>query len=66
MMDPKLAELLNRKIQEHINQHLGVLSDGVAKDYAHYKELCGAIRGLQTAQMEVNDLVRKLKDVDDD
>jgi hypothetical protein len=65
-MDVKLADVLNRKIQEHINQHLGVLSDGVAKDYAHYKELCGAIRGLQTAQMEINDLVRKLKDDEDD
>jgi len=65
-MDVKLADVLNKKIQEHINQHLGVLSDGVAKDYAHYKELCGAIRGLQTAQMEINDLVRKLKDDDDD
>ena len=65
-MDQKRAEILNKKIQEHINQHLGVLSDGVAKDYAHYKELCGAIRGLQTAQMEINDLVRKLKDDEDD
>jgi tryptophan 2,3-dioxygenase len=65
-MDPKLADILNKKIQEHINQNMGVLSDGAAKDYAHYKELCGAIRGLQTAQMEINDLVRKLKDDDDD
>lgn len=65
-MDVKLADVLNKKIQEHINQHLGVLSDGVAKDYAHYKELCGAIRGLRTAQMEINDLVRKLKDDEDD
>lgn len=65
-MDVKLADVLNKKIQEHINQNLGVLSDGVAKDYAHYKELCGAIRGLQTAQMEINDLVRKLKDDEDD
>jgi tryptophan 2,3-dioxygenase len=65
-MDPKLADILNKKIQDHINQHLEVLSDGVAKDYAHYKELCGAIRGLQTAQMEINDFVRKLKDVENE
>jgi tryptophan 2,3-dioxygenase len=65
-MDLKLADILNKKIQDHINQHLEVLSDGVAKDYAHYKELCGAIRGLQTAQMEINDFVRKLKDVENE
>ncbi len=65
-MDPKLAELLIQKIQEHIDHHREVLSDGVAKDYADYKELCGAIRGLQTAQREINDLVRKIKEIDDD
>jgi hypothetical protein len=28
--------------------------------------LCGVIRGLQTAQREIGDLVRKLKDDNDD
>jgi hypothetical protein len=39
---------------------------GQSKDYAHYRELCGVIRGLQTAQREIGDLVRKLKDDNDD
>ena len=65
-METKIFEVLNGKINDQIRQHIESLSDGVAKDYAGYKELCGAIRGLQTAQMEINDLVRKLKDVDDD
>jgi hypothetical protein len=65
-METKIFEVLKGKINDHISQHVESLSDGVAKDYAHYKELCGAIRGLRTAQMEINDLVRKLKDVDDD
>jgi hypothetical protein len=39
---------------------------GQSKDYAAYKELCGVIRGLQTAQREIGDLVRKLKDDNDD
>ena len=59
-------ELLDKKLEENIQQLVDSLSDGVAKDYAHYKELCGAIRGLRTAQREAKDLVRKLKEIDDD
>jgi len=42
------------------------LSDGGAKDYAEYRDLCGVIRGLTIAQQEIEDLVRKLKKDDDD
>ena len=35
-------------------------------DFAHYRELCGFIRGLQTAQTELGDLVRRLKEFEDD
>jgi hypothetical protein len=38
----------------------------VVKDFAEYKNLCGEIRGLATAQMEIKDLVRKLKESDDE
>lgn len=59
-------DLLDKKLQENIQQLVDSLSDGVAKDYAHYKELCGAIRGLRTAQRETKDLVRKLKEIDNE
>ena len=65
-METKIFEVLNGKINDQIRQHVESLSDGAAKDYANYKELCGAIRGLRTAQMEINDLVRKLKENEDD
>ena len=41
------------------------LGSGVAKDYAEYQNLCGVIRGLLTAQREINDLLRQVKDYDD-
>ena len=65
-MDYKLLEVLNRKLEEHVKQLVEVVSGGGAKTHDHYKELCGTIRGLQTAQMEIGDLVRKLKDYEDD
>ena len=62
----KVLELLNRKIEDHVRELTTVVSEGSAKSYDHYKELSGFIRGLQTAQREIGDLVRKLKDSDDD
>ena len=32
-------ELLEKKLEEEIKQIVDSLSDGVAKDYAHYKEI---------------------------
>ena len=61
-----LLEVLNGKLDEQIKQLVDVVSAGGAKSHEHYKELCGTIRGLQTAQMELADLVRKTKDYEDD
>jgi len=65
-MDPKLLELINRKLEAQIESFRAILCDGGAKSYDHYKELSGTIRGLQLAQYELGDLVRKLKDSDDE
>ena len=65
-MDDKMMELLKRKLVEQEESHVQALVGGAVKDYAEYRELCGVIRGLQTAQREIADLVRKLKDEDDD
>jgi hypothetical protein len=61
-----MLEVLNKKIEEQVQQLVDVVSGGGAKTYDHYKELCGTIRGLQTAQYELADLVRKTKDYEDD
>ena len=61
-----LLEVLNKKLDEQVKQLVDVVSGGGAKTYDHYKELCGTIRGLQTAQYELADLVRKTKEYEDD
>ena len=61
-----LLEVLDGKLNEHVKQLVDVISAGGAKSHEHYKELCGTIRGLQTAQYELADLVRKTKDYEDD
>ena len=59
-------ELALKKIEVEKKAIIENLADGVAKDYAEYQNLCGVIRGLLTAQREINDLLRKLKDDDDE
>ena len=65
-METKIFEILNGKLEDEIKSVVQVLCDGGAKSYDHYKELSGTIRGLRTAQRELGDLVRKLKDIDDE
>ena len=65
-MDAKLFELINKKLEARVESFRAILCDGGAKSPDHYKELSGTIRGLQLAQYELGDLVRKLKDSDDE
>jgi len=54
-----LLEVLDGKLNEHVKQLVDVISAGGAKSHEHYKELCGTIRGLQTAQYELKKLVKQ-------
>ena len=65
-METKLFEVLDGKFKDQIESLKEVVSGGGAKSYDHYKELCGTIRGLRTAQREIGDLVRKIKDFEDE
>ena len=65
-MDHKILDVLNAKIEEQLQSFKKVLCDGGANSFDHYKELSGTIRGLQLAQYELGDLVRKLKEHDDE
>jgi hypothetical protein len=52
-----LSELLAKRKSELAES----LAEGGVPDFPAYRELCGVIRGLLTAQMEIGDLVRTLK-----
>ena len=59
-------ELLVSKYEDRKQHLIEFLCNGGVKDFAEYKSLCGEIRGLSAAQEEIKDLVRKLKELDDD
>jgi len=65
MIDKTLEHLI-RKIEEIKGTYTAPMSEGAAKDFGEYQNMCGVIRGLTLAQREIADLVRKLKDDEDD
>lgn len=66
MMDQQILEHLHVKLEAKRKELIEDLGDGVAKDYPAYQNLCGVIRGLLTAQSEINDLLRRMKESEDD
>lgn len=65
-MATNVFDVLNKKLEDQKIQLSEVLCAGNAKSYEHYKELCGQIRGLMTAQLEISDLVRNLQETEDE
>ena len=61
-----VMDVLQKRLKEQEDSHVQALAGGAVADYAAYRELCGVIRGLQTAQREIADLVRNLRENDDD
>lgn len=64
MMDQTL-ELLSRKIEERRMEVLRSIGDGAAKDYAHYQNATGFLRGLMTVQAMIADIADRLENSDE-
>tara|TARA_R110000796_G_scaffold130961_1_gene246643 strand:- start:3358 stop:3555 length:198 start_codon:yes stop_codon:yes gene_type:complete len=58
--------VLKERIEEQRSSAVDFLSTGSTKDYAEYKELCGLIRGLDSALLHMEDLLRNHMETDDD
>jgi hypothetical protein len=65
-MEQKVLEVLIAETEKAKQSYIESLVAGGAKDFAEYKHLCGVIRGLAIAQIEAQDLLRKLKENDED
>lgn len=65
-MAKTVYDVLVEKITAHIGAVADSLASGAAKDYAEYRDLCGLIRGLETAKREVTDLAQQQMELDDD
>ena len=66
MNEYKMLAYVAKELTTERNGYEASVCQGNVKDFAEYKGMCGVIKGLQTAQYEINDLLRKIKDDDDE
>lgn len=60
-MADRTLEAVSSELRRKQDELIEFLADGRAKDYAHYREICGVLRGLLTAESFTRDLVRKME-----
>jgi hypothetical protein len=65
MIDKYLQHLIG-KLDDSILQLQVSMADGLARDYADYKKMCGEVKGLLTARSYILDLQERLINNDDD
>ena len=59
-MYQQLIEKLLKELQRRIEMHQATITDGAINDMAEYKYLCGEINGLRFAQVNFEDLLKKM------
>lgn len=65
-MDERLMQLLFDKNKARVNELMEHLATGAAKTYDEYKEVVGVIRGLLQANQNIEDLVDRIKESEDE
>lgn len=60
-----VVDVFLNEIRERIKISTDHLSSGVVKDYSEYRDICGFIRGLETADAYLTDLLRKQEYIDE-
>ena len=63
-MAKTVFDVLKDKIEGDISSAQSFLTAGSSKDYAHYREVVGLIRGLEASKSYVEDLSRNYMDDD--
>ena len=61
-----VVDVFLEEIREQIKTRTDHLSSGAAKDYAEYRDICGFIRGLETADAFLTDLLKKQEYLEDE
>ena len=65
-MAKTVFDVLKEKLTAHKGASEEFIQSGAAKDFAEYREVCGVLRGLDTALQEINDLSRNYMEDEDD
>lgn len=61
-----VVDVFLAEIRERARLSTDHLSSGAVKDYAEYRDICGFIRGLETADAFLTDLLKKQEYLEDE
>ena len=61
-----VVDVFLKEIREIIDSRKTFLSSGGAKDYSEYRDICGFVRGLETADDYLTDLLKKQEYINDE
>jgi len=64
-MIDKYLDALIKQLDDKINQIQEALGNGSAKDFFEYRAMCGEIKGLLTARLNMKDLQQRAKEYDE-
>ena len=62
----QMLDHLFNKLKEREREESESIAEGSCKDFAEYRNLCGVIQGLRRARMEVQDLVQRYEEFEND
>jgi len=65
-MPKTVFDVLKDNIDEQLSSAMEFLKGGAPKDYAHYREVVGLIRGLEASKSYIEDLSRNFMESDND
>jgi len=61
-----MLDHLFNKLKEREREVSDAMAEGSCKDFDEYRNLCGVIQGLRRARMEVQDLVQRYEEFEND
>jgi len=61
-----ILDHLFNKLKEREREVSESIAEGGCKDFAEYRNLCGVIQGLRRARIEVQDLVQRYEEFEND
>ena len=64
--EKQMLDHLFNKLREREREISDAVAEGSSQDFAEYRYLCGVIQGLRRARMEVQDLVQRYEEFEND
>jgi hypothetical protein len=61
-----MLDHLFNKLKEREREVSDAMAESSCKDFAEYRNLCGVIQGLRRARIEVQDLVQRYEEFEND